>query len=291
MSFYIKKNKLYILPLLIFLLALSAGLFGYGRDIIMTYKYSQNWSTGYREIVGWKIASFTIMGGFIGVFIVSLINFLSVRLYISKIINDPKKRIYLYYVVFTSYFNILLTTNALRQGLAASFFLVFIIYLRQQKYAYSLIIACVAILSHSTVIVPICIFLLVHINRFLATCAVIGMCWFVILAEFDPSMYKSSIPTTFDYELISIFIMGITTIFLLLKGNHDRRFFSVLLFTGFLVTIGLKNSQLQRLIFYILPIFTIEVFRCLNKRLIFWLTMLVLPINIIIFIYISGKFV
>ncbi len=161
----------------LFALLIGFGLYGYGMDYYGAYSKGFEWNNVRIEFftyLGFKIATLTILGVHIGVYVTTFIVSLSTGFLIRDYMQSKQSFsliffLILFVITIHTWPIIMSTSNAMRQGLAMSFIFFTLICSIQKKYFWMVLFSFFAITSHKTGLLFVMIIIFATIlNKLLA---------------------------------------------------------------------------------------------------------------------------
>uniref|UniRef100_Q3ASS8 EpsG family protein n=1 Tax=Chlorobium chlorochromatii (strain CaD3) TaxID=340177 RepID=Q3ASS8_CHLCH len=279
MNYMVNTRSFYYYSLLYALIA-HFGFLGYGIDVYDAYSIAYGWGIGTFEPIGWYLSTFRLYSAndiYLGVFFVSLI-VSSGLIYASFYFlgNENKfSKIEIIFIIFFMHFvhvTVFSSVNALRQGLAMSFFMFGIVKLLSGSFRKTLFLFLLSILCHNAVlfiIVPL--LTLINVNKKLLQLG-IGFI-FIVLTPFALNLgvaEKTQVSTTLNYSIIYFILFFAYSFFYWqsfsnstkFKFSEVRRryqfgFFVVMLMMLFLLN---RESHLQRMVMFIMIPLVYEIF-------------------------------
>lgn len=165
----IKPSETILIISVLYSIIMGVGLFGFGTDYHSSYyKSNYNYSTWSRDLLGWRISTFTIFNYHLGVYLTSFILAFSTGKLIffffkSNRISSILIFSIIYLIAIFTWPIFQSTSNAMRQGLAMSFFNLSICTLMENKNRQSIIYIIIAYFSHTT---GLFLFLIYGLSRF-----------------------------------------------------------------------------------------------------------------------------
>jgi len=136
----------------------GSGLYGYGHDYYATYyKPNLDWG-GPRDRAGFIIATLSINGMPIGLYLVSFVLSLSVGYFIRDsigLILKPRlnRSLFVLFIIVVAIHTwpvIMATSNVMRQGLAMSMMFVALVWFLEKRFFYLCIFSCLAAIFHKS---------------------------------------------------------------------------------------------------------------------------------------------
>lgn len=279
----VKHQEIILLVSALYGIIMGSGLLGFGTDYHTSY-YKSNYSISewYRDALGWRISTFEIFNYHLGVYLTSFIlafstgklTFIFFRLnHISSIF------------LFSSIFLIIIftwpifqsTSNAMRQGLAMSFFNLSLCALVEKKNKQSILFILLSFFSHTTGPFLLFIYSLSRLfnflnikNKFLFFWVISLLIFTIIYFYLTHQQNEKNIIIGYDFSLLFLFV-NLTMIFLLsLKIKHitNNIFYIVTFLNSFFSPVFFFHNlmwQYERInmIFIIINIF---VFGMLFKK-------------------------
>lgn len=257
---------------LLYSLFIYFGPLGYGNDVHATYQWTSGIYHNYTEPIGWFISSYRIDGVygesyFLGSAVTSFLLTYSLGRLLIGVFNNRFDKFFLYLsipILFFSHPILFSGTNILRQGVALSFYFLYLERkLKGQNGSHIYIF--LSVLSHNSAMLlflPIYVKALADkINFSLLNIIPIVLLMFVkqyIL------LIKSNMPTGLDYKYI-IFVFSCASLFLFRFHNnvYRKQYFTsielnyqhslVYLFLYLLVLYDLQSVSQRMLIYIIIP--------------------------------------
>jgi hypothetical protein len=258
----------------LFSLLVGLGLYGYGMDYYGAYSKGFEWNDVRVEFftyLGFRIATLTIFGFHIGVYITTFILSLSTGFLMREHMKSKQSYsliifLILFLITIHTWPVIMSTSNAMRQGLAMSFIFLTLISSSRKNYYWMIFFSIFAILNHKTgfLLAMIIIFASIldklfttfsHkakvIINFLIGIILLFITYYSIKNFILPENFKPSRIIAGDFRGAFVFIAFIYVVFsIFYKGILDNSFNLSLYYFGF-ISLGLLmnglNWQYERL--------------------------------------------
>ena len=145
---------------IIFTMIVNFGIYGYGTDYYHAYTKGFEWNKPAAEsslfdYLGYRIATLTINGFYVGVYVTTFILTISTGLLIREYTKSRQSySLILFLIIFIISIHtwpvIMSTSNAMRQGLTMSFIFLALIYNYRKNYYWMIFFSVVAIFMHKS---------------------------------------------------------------------------------------------------------------------------------------------
>lgn len=154
------SNILIILITIIFTILVNSGIYGYGTDYYHAYIKGFEWNRPAAEsslfdYLGYRVATLTVYGFYVGVYITTFILSLSTGLLIREYIKSRQRYslvlfLILFIVAIHTWPVIMSTSNSMRQGLTMSLIFLALISNYHKNYYWMIFFSVVAIFMHKS---------------------------------------------------------------------------------------------------------------------------------------------
>jgi hypothetical protein len=140
---------------IIFALLVGSGLYGFGIDFWSSYyKHNLDWG-GIFDRFGYRIATLSIYGTHIGIYVTTLILSLSVGYFIREHLKSKSNYsfflfLFLYLIAIHTWPIIMSTSNAMRQGMVMSLIFLALISSKNKNYIWLIIFCVISIFLHKS---------------------------------------------------------------------------------------------------------------------------------------------
>lgn len=242
-----------------FIFFVGIGGVGFGIDIHSSYVHAGNWTFSTIEKLGWYLASFTVQGIFLGSLITSiLIYFSHIKLVSSQNWGFIEKAL-LTTVLLFSFWTLMLQLNILRQGIAYSFLLLYMIN-RYNSPKTSAFYAALAVTSHFSVALPLVVSLLSRSHTVVHIVLAVSLGFLIHYTGLHS--LKSNIETSLPYQELHYLMIIVALLVYFVKKNRELSGFY---FPYLLILTAFDASQLQRLLVYVYPFLLIDFLSLYNS--------------------------